>query len=538
MSDQYEILSSYANQEPKFNVRTKKYHRLSDSNNTNYPAGQINFNALSDLTSHNEFFAAKESQFEIPFEHTGTSDQPYGTDAQSVFMLGVKNSFLDHFSGISVKFNEINIINDYALSNLNIQFKILSSWSLDDVNTKGDIINFRKNDADTYTYNGAATPNGNGECNNTLIPTVFDPLTGFIQTKANSGFVERMKKTSLSAADVEIAKYQTIDNIYSSNKCRREYNSSTSITYKMIAILPLTFLHDFFDKLPLIRNASFSFVLHMHTCTTLIDYTHAGTKMAVQSVNSQNGYNPIMVSKASEGITGTADATFKIVSKIGFDNQKVCYFNACVYEFTSAFEDKYLEKMGNSTLVTYNNVFQNSILLKNASQINWTIHTGMSKCRSLLIIVKNGVNGTADPAATGNELFSINDSPFTSGDCMYGSSFTNVNVIVGLTPLYRDATDYSYDLYQHEIKSSQSALNGGLVAGMSSGLISQNDYESGKFSYLYFDLSRGEKSADDMVKGITFKAKNNSKVKDLQLYAYLEYENQIVVNVDTGMIVN
>jgi hypothetical protein len=346
-----------------------------------------------------------------------------------------------------------------------------------------------------------------------------------------------MKKINVSPTDSEISRYQDLSHLHASNRCRREYTAK-SITYKIIAILPLALLHDFFHKLPLIRNGLFSFVLHMHTCTSVIPYKHAGNTMDLTSVNSQNGYNPIMVGKASEGITGTGDCNFTVVSKIGFDNQKVCYFNACLYEFTDEFETKYLNNMGNSTLVTYNNVFQNSILLKNASQISWIIHTGMSKCRRLLIIVKNGVNGTADPAVSGNELVSINDSPFTSGDCMYGSSFTNVNVMRGLTPLYPDSIDYSYDLYQREIKSSQSALNGGLVDGLSSGLISQNDYESGKFGYLYFDLSRGEASVDDMVKGITFKAKNNTKVKDLQLYAYLEFENQLMVNVDTGMIVN
>ena len=84
--------------------------------------------------------------------------------------------------------------------------------------------------------------------------------------------------------------------------------------------------------------------------------------------------------------------------------------------------------------------------------------------------------------------------------------------------------------------TAYNSMNGGLVRGVNSGLISRDEYESGVFGYLFFDLSRKARSEDDIPKSINFIGTNNSLASALDLYAYVIYENGFSINVDTSQI--
>ena len=104
----------------------------------------------------------------------------------------------------------------------------------------------------------------------------------------------------------------------------------------------------------------------MHTATAVIPYTHTGTLLWLTSVSSQYGYNPIMVSKATEGFVGTANAVITVKSGIGKVDAsntawgQTCYMNACLYEFNPEYEAKYINDVGNK-LVIYKDLFSNLV---------------------------------------------------------------------------------------------------------------------------------------------------------------------------------
>ena len=66
-------------------------------------------------------------------------------------MLLDLESFCDLVAGIQVKYNGYPIINFTDLINLDIHFKILSTFSNDDVNVISDSINFSKNNANSFS---------------------------------------------------------------------------------------------------------------------------------------------------------------------------------------------------------------------------------------------------------------------------------------------------------------------------------------------------------------------------------------------------
>ncbi len=118
---------------------------------------------------------------------------------------------------------------------------------------------------------------------------------------------------------------------------------------------------------------------------------------------------------------------------------------------------------------------------------------------------------------------------------MLGCDWANMNVRIGNIPHYPENINYTYDIFQREILSYNS-VNGGLTSGVCSGLISQEDFECGVYNYVFVDLSRKNKSEDAIPVTVSFMGTNNSLSASLDLYAYILYENNMIINVDTSQI--
>jgi len=544
MADNYEYQTSVAGQDHAQRFKAKHMARIPDTNQGSYPSSQVNWN-LSSLTTNNYFLSCKLSQLEIPLVMHVNSDVDLGTALETAYMVALKKSACDSVNAISVQLNENSIVNFTDLSNLATEFKILATWSEDDVKVKGDVIGFAKNNADSYLYAAAASTNGIGECNNTIEPVVFDPAQGYIQgLNDNKGYVQRAKKTSYNVLNTQIAKYVDAAKMQNKHQSHVTRVDAKNSYYHVMLTIPLVNLPcgDLFEKMPLVRNPYFKITVQMHTSTTVLAYTHAGTTLGLTSVSSQYGYNPVMVGKASEGFIGTANSVITIKTGIGKAPNgtaspwgSTCYFNACLYEFNPEHESKYISDVG-TKLVKYQDIYSNTALAQSGT-INWQIHTGIANVRGLLLVTRlaSTVNTLATPSTAAGAGTSTLLSPFTSGENMLGCSWSNMNVRIGNIPHYQNNIDYTYDIYQKEVMSSFS-VNGGLSQGINSGLISQSDFESGVFNYVWIDLSRKEKNVDDIPRTINFLGTNNSKATALDLYAYVYHENSFGINCNTSQL--
>ena len=534
MADSYEILSSQVPQEHSYDMKIKSHVRIPDTNANSYPSSQINF-TCSDVTADSEFISMKQTNLEFNYKVSVNSNQDIAASADNAaFTVALKKSYCDLYNGMSCKFNETNIISFSDLSNAEVDFKILSSFCQDDLITKSKTINWAKNNIESYSYEGAASLSGIGECSNTLTAAPEDFKVA-LPVQQNKGLVERMKQTGFSADTRENALYTDQSKLDASNVSSMVYTNEKVWVYNILAILPLRYLHDVFAKMPLIRNPYFVFTFQIHSGSTIIDIDTTGLTMTATS-NNQFDYNPIMISKLKDAVTPVTNAPTTMTIKYNIDKTKKAYLDFTTYKFTEEGEKRYLDSMGSSTPVSFLETYTIAKEFTDNSPIRFLCHQGLSKVRSFLLITQANNNGQANPSETVNSTISINNSPFVSGQNLRGISYTNMNLMVNGKPHYQDGNkEFTYQMYQNEIVSSRS-LNGGLTSGLSSGLISEEDFLSGIYNFVYIDLSRKEKADDDVVKSIQFNATNNGKCKNLLLRAFINFEQTFSVNVDTGQL--
>ena len=130
---------------------------------------------------------------------------------------------------------------------------------------------------------------------------------------------------------------------------------------------------------------------------------------------------------------------------------------------------------------------------------------GISRPRSILIIpqLAGTVNGsaiatlaTAYSAGVG-VLGSPMNSPFSSSPATTGfqAAISNLNILVSGQNIYQSNYLYGFEQFLQEVRGSN-AINGGIPLGLTSGLLSQTDWENG-YRYCYIDLSRRLSQAND-----------------------------------------
>ena len=112
----------------------------------------------------------------------------------------------------------------------------------------------------------------------------------------------------------------------------------------------------------------------------------------------------------------------------------------------------------------------------------------------ILIYTTNHAINYAGPGLTISPMASpFSSSPATST----GQSITNFNVLLSGVQLYNQNYNYSIEHFYQELRKINST-NGGCSIGMSSGLLSQTDFENG-YRFITADLSRKPSEAVDNI---------------------------------------
>jgi hypothetical protein len=118
---------------------------------------------------------------------------------------------------------------------------------------------------------------------------------------------------------------------------------------------------------------------------------------------------------------------------------------------------------------------------------------------------------------------------------MKGTSWTNFNVKIAGVNHYSNAIMYSYEQYMMEIR--QMGINGGLVAGLTSGLINSSDFDSGAYGFVFVDLSRKlDVASDQSNKSIEIVATNNTNAM-VDIICFIGYEKSFKLDMFSGKLV-
>jgi hypothetical protein len=377
-------------------------------------------------------------------------------------------------------------------------------------------------------------------------------------------------------------------------------NTTTSnITYYITATIDLKFLHDFFAKLPLVKGAYMRMTFNTHCGSVATLNVSAPVQNAANgsiwdnptsglyntvSVSSPNNVFPAQISVIGQGLPLAAhalgagsvpvNANIRISVDIARVNSSIvgasgvashplnqCRLYACMYEFVPSVETRYLSSVATKKIL-YNDILSfQSLNTPAGGQVNQILSVGVSRVRGLLGVpfLSGSINGSMLPSdsifrgfpayagtvsgqavaypAGQQSPFSVLSSPFSAspGSTSPCMRLSNFNVLLSGVNIYQENISYSFLEFQNEVRMSN-ALNGGLDLSLSSGGISQTDWNI-NCGYVYVDLSRRLSSADDNVaRSLQVVYTNNSRVV-MDCYWFIIFEREIQINTATGALV-
>jgi hypothetical protein len=207
-----------------------------------------------------------------------------------------------------------------------------------------------------------------------------------------------------------------------------------------------------------------------------------------------------------------------------------CRFYAAMYDLTPAAEQMYLSKLP-TKVIKYDDFlsFQTLNIPPNGN-FNQILTNSIARGRKLIgvpVLTENfaGAAGTISPLA----------SPFSTSPCTTArNAITNFNVLISGSNLYQSNLNYTFEQFQNELRKE--GINGGGSLGMSSGLISQNDFENG-YRFIVADLSRTvNQSSDDISKSIQV-IETNTGDKPISIYWFLVFSREVEMDVQTGSLI-
>ena len=323
-----------------------------DQNNGNY-SGQIQLDTSS-LSNSGKYASYSEAYLQVPLVLSmAGSAAVFGNAAP--FSVGLKNLFANLIHSVSVEYNNTNVIQLTPYSNFYVTYKLMTTLSEGDVKKIGPTIGFYPDTSTSYRYaQGAASTVGGQGVRNNRNATQYDLTSLVAGALANAGavgvtypnltanddvaswtaFGNQSKNEGFASRQQDIAlQYdaQTISLITQDNGQKMGINSYEQVGnnhfWYIMATIRLKDMHDFFDKMPLVKGAYLRFLINVNTCSHTLNFTAAGLMSQDSATTAANGTSPVLVSSGEVGqgfrpltnaiITGAAPVTATVRLEIG-----------------------------------------------------------------------------------------------------------------------------------------------------------------------------------------------------------------------------
>jgi len=592
MADGYLFHDSTLPQENEFIFSNRQYVWIPDSNSGVYGTSQVIFD-LASLSNSGKIFSAKDSFLSVPLVLHGNFSAATLNTPENAFALSLK-SMPALIHSLSVEITNSSVVNLANFSNLDINYKLLSTSSQNWHDTMGPSIGFQKDTVtglDIQDITGIGLRNGanviNTETNVNIDQQLFTPAAGFGNGESlqNKGRLARMQQTSFDPAQYpNVIPAASIDAVMQQTGKQYMTRTTTDLVYYIQANIPLACMHDLFDKLPLCKGIYIRLILNLNTnckVTAALTAPTAGEQQLVANgataarnaiastegrfgnvvVSTFNGTLPIQISpisqhnayvsqgspqylpnpmpRTSRGLLVDEDANLTVTLNIAKSSQNAafqtgisqCRIYAACLEFAPDFEGKYFEAVPQKRILYEDRLNVFTIPNIQAGQPFSTIITnGVSRPRYLLIQTKvnTASNGNIDPFL----------SPFTSSPCTcapMSGLIKDFNVLVSGVAIYQQNYNYRWESFLHEF-SQKNTLNAGMDSSLTSGLISQTDWELG-YGFYVVDLSRRTDQATDNISRSIQVIGTNAAAYAVDLYCTIVYERELVLSTTTGTLI-
>lgn len=590
---------------------SKKWVYVNDNNNGNY-SSQVVIDSTP-LSNAGGWINWNEGYIMMPLVAQLTDDNGGKITANSISPLhtwAFKNGFWHMINSMTIEFNNQNVVQQTPFTNVFRSFKAMTSFSKDDVKNHGSSIGFAPDNAGSWNYSSldgsvaGTIPNGRGLSNNRNAPNplavsaiigtevaagtgqiasyVVSPASGAVGLKTavatgtanptsapwcqyayNDGLLCRQEWVGYSPAVAGVSASQGAINDQAT--CDAVYRSSAKVsagcaTWYIYAKLRLKDLHDYFDKMPLLKGSTIRF--YLNTNQTLATFQVVAPTNATATTGVTTGGNLLLSSPPSinggltcpftiasndvgQGCSSLPAGTYQLSLSI-YQNQftqanavpadgktklSSVRLYAPVYKFTPLKEQQYLS-LAPTKKIKYCDIFQYQFNDIDAnSPFNFLVSNGISNIKSVLVVpfVAKSANACIGTSATG---ISTITSPFTtSGATPDPITLTNFNILVSGVNLFLNNEMYDFEAFCQELSQSNQ-LNGGLTSGLTSGLISQEDFSRG-MRYYYGNCSRILPAEAGVSRSIQIVGTNASKVK-CDLMVFVEFEREMTIDLTTG----
>ena len=547
----------------------KDWLSILDNQNNSYAGNQCVIET-SALSNNNKYLNYREAYLSVPLLLTCTAPQstgaPFapGTAVSSAdWAIGLKNWYGSVIHSISVDMGGSTIIQQTSFANMFNAFKLLTTLSFSDILSQGASIGFYPDTADSVSFTTLATTGGIGTQNNDNAGSIIIP-TGYYNRlgTSNDGYTQRQKYWNLDPDALTSAVGDTFSSLISTANLNNSYksyifnkisgvaNTNPGVWQAAImATIKLKHIHNFFEKIPLAKGLFFRMTLTLNQPSVQFASTAAGGNLSIVGVSvPSGGVSPLMITSAVAGSGGvaafpanTGATTYTLSLAVGAQVlnstqsattgvaqgplARGIQLYVPAYSFSPMFESAYLSSPVKN--IVYTDIYQYLVPGITAGQnINQLITNGISSLKSVLCIpfYTAAANSAIDPIL----------SPFDPAGCGPTSPFCllgNFNIVVsGQNSIY-NSQRYSYEAFNHNLYGCNST-NGGQTDGLTSGLLSQFDFET-EYCYYYVNVGRMLDIEQSVPKSVSVIGTNYS-AKAINLYVFCEYGVQVGIDLLTG----
>jgi hypothetical protein len=555
------------------NVFVKKdWLNILDNQNGNYNSNQSVIDT-SQLSNSNKYMSYREAYLLMPMLLTlGTTSlataggfDPTGAATSADYAIGLKNWFGQMIHSLTLDYNGTTIIQQTPFVNMWNSFKLMTSLSWSDITTMGATIGFYPDDPLSWSFQGAVSPTGIGVCNNTNVgSSVFGnpgaSTSGFNRYNSEGGNIGLAKRQQYIAYDIQAdSGSATFAGQLDTDQTRNLWKSYVSqkvdgvdattqgmFQITISSIVYLKHLHSFFNMAPLLKGVFMKLTLTLNN--TSIDFTSAGAggNITLNSVsNAVGGICPIMLASANaqQGAVATFGAsTYRANLSVGArcldatllqggasegTEARSIYLYVPAYTFNPVFEQAYLSSPVKT--IKYTDIYQYQItgITAKTGQINNLLTNGIANIKSVLLLPFY----SADNTGTGLPAYQSPYDPAGTGPTSPLCLLSNFNIVVSGQNTIYNTERYAFEQFANQLYGVN-AVNGGMVDGLNSGLISQLGFEM-EYCYYYVDVSRMLPVEESVPKSVQVVGQNMS-AKKIDLWCFIEYGVDVSVDILTG----
>jgi len=562
MSDQLVYdLASQTEGNPTVFVK-RDWLSILDNQNGSYSGNQCVIDT-SQLSNSNRFMSYREAYLQIPMVMTLTGDAnnlgfaPATAATSADYACGLKNWFGSVIHSIQVDWNGVTVIQQTNFQGLYNSFRLMTSLSLNDIQTQGASMGFFPDDALAVVFNAAASVNGIGTCfTQNIAPATV--VTGALNAynNGNIGMIKRQQYINYDPAGLTAPASDAFSTLLSAANVAQIYKSHIfsktndgaaargEIQWGINGIVKLKHLHHMFEKMPLLKGTFLKITLQLNN--SVVSFTSAGPGGILTVNNVQvgsGGVSPLQIASAAAGngsvavfpagaytlsLAVGASVLTTQTAVVGVTNSPMSRnvtLNVPSYVFAPAYEMAYIGSPIKK--IVYEDIYQYQVLnVAAAGLFNNLITNGLANITKVLVLpfFTTAANGAISPLT----------SPYDAAGCGPTSPLCLLSqfqvVVSGANALY-NTQRYSYQQFVEQLSGANS-INGDETDGLTSGLISQLDFETA-YNYYYVNVSRCLDVEKAVPKSVSVQGQNMSG-KAIDLIVFLAYEQSISVDVLSG----